>query len=249
MKRQYWEKMATTYQEEIFDVLQQDKKKLLVQAIHRYAKPTDQVIDIGCAVGKWLPVLSPLFKKVMALDISANNLKIAASLYPTLTNVAYKRADMSNPQLRLQPAAFGICINAILTPHAKDRTIFFKNLKKCIKKKGTLIMTVPSLESYLLTRILQQQIGIDKKAFAGNISIPKMKMSWKNLLQGVGDIDDVPHKHFLEEELLFNLQQVDFNVLEIKKIEYPWSTEFNRPPKWLQSPYPWDWMIVAQRKQ
>lgn len=66
-------------------------------------------------------------------------------------------------------------------------------------------------------------------------------------MQGVGEIDHVPHKHFLEEELTLNLNKSGFQVLEIKKIEYPWSTEFNRPPRWLHSPKPWDWMVVAKK--
>ena len=80
MKRAYWEKMAPSYNEEIFDVLQQDKKGLIRRAIKKYAKPGHQVIDIGCAIGKWFPVLSPLFKKVIALDISARNLFTSSSL-------------------------------------------------------------------------------------------------------------------------------------------------------------------------
>lgn len=247
MKRNYWENMAASYQEEIFDVLQQDKKKLLVRAIRKYSNPNQQVIDIGCAVGKWLPVLSPLFKKVIALDISINNLKIAQQLHPGLKNVDYKRADMSSPTLRVPKVEFGICINAILTPHAKDRLVFFNNLKKCIKKNGTLVLTVPSLESYLLTRIVQQQFNIDKKEFKELISSKKALVKWKNIMQGVGEIDHVPHKHFLEEELTLNLNKSGFQVLEIKKIEYPWSTEFNRPPRWLHSPKPWDWMVVAKK--
>lgn len=247
MKRNYWENMASSYQEEIFDVLQQDKKKLLVRAIRKYSKPSQQVIDIGCAVGKWLPVLSPVFKKVIALDISINNLKIAQRLHPTLENVDYKRADMSNPALRVPKVEFGICINAILTPHAKDRLIFFNNLKKCIKPNGFLVLTVPSLESYLLTRIVQQQFNIDKKEFSESITGKKALIKWKNLIQGVGEIDQVPHKHFLKEELILMLKKSGFDVLEIKKIEYPWTTEFNRPPRWLHSPKPWDWMVVAKK--
>ena len=247
MKRNYWENMAASYQEEIFDVLQQDKKKLLVRAIRKYSKPNQQVIDIGCAVGKWLPVLSPLFKKVIALDISINNLKIAQQLHPGLKNVDYKRADMSNPRLRVSKVEFGICINAILTPHAKDRLIFFNNLKKCIKPNGILLLTVPSLESYMLTRIVQQQFNIDRKEFSESISGKKALVKWKNIMQGVGEIDQVPHKHFLDEELTLNLNKSGFQVLEIKKIEYPWSTEFNRPPRWLHSPKPWDWMVVAKK--
>jgi 2-polyprenyl-3-methyl-5-hydroxy-6-metoxy-1,4-benzoquinol methylase len=77
MDRKYWEKIAPEYNEEIFDVLKQDKKGLIRKAILRYAGKEKTVLDAGCAIGKWLPVLSPLFKKVIAADISSKNLAIA----------------------------------------------------------------------------------------------------------------------------------------------------------------------------
>ncbi|HQU56777.1 MAG TPA: methyltransferase domain-containing protein, partial [Chitinophagaceae bacterium] len=73
MKRSYWEKTASHYEDEIFDVLQNDKKGIIRSAIQKYASNKKTAIDIGCAVGKWLPILSKNFKKVMAIDISAEN--------------------------------------------------------------------------------------------------------------------------------------------------------------------------------
>ena len=37
MKRSYWEKIAPSYGEEIFDVLQNDKKALIRKVIKKYA--------------------------------------------------------------------------------------------------------------------------------------------------------------------------------------------------------------------
>ena len=127
MERKYWEKMAPSYGDEIFDVLANDRKALIRSVINRYAGKNKTVMDIGCAIGKWLPVLAPAFKKVVAVDISAKNLDIAASLYPQYKNVEYLRADMSGKKIKLPLCDFGICINAILTPVAKDRNIFFQS--------------------------------------------------------------------------------------------------------------------------
>src|SRR4026208_243399 len=101
MKRDYWEKIASSYNDEIFDVLHNDKKALIRSVIKKYASKKKTVIDIGCAIGKWLPILSPAFKKVYAVDISAENLDIAKKLYPEFTNVVYGRIDMSNPKAKM----------------------------------------------------------------------------------------------------------------------------------------------------
>ena len=146
MDRKYWEKIAPDYNEEIFDVLYNDKKNIVRSAIGKLASPSATVIDIGCAVGKWLPILSPVFKKVIAVDISEKNLETAKSNYPDLTNVEYQRVDMSVDNIQLPKSDVAVCINAILTDSLKKRSIFFSNLAGCLKKRGSLILVVPSLE-------------------------------------------------------------------------------------------------------
>ncbi|MBI5857463.1 MAG: class I SAM-dependent methyltransferase [Sphingobacteriales bacterium] len=248
MKRSYWEKMAPSYNDEIFDVLHNDKKALIRSAIEKYASKNKTVIDIGCAIGKWLPVLSPAFKKVYAVDISAKNLEIAQQLYPQYKNVEYIRADMSGKKTKTPMCDFGICINAILTADLKDRNIFFQSLTACVKKGGRIVITIPSLESYLLTNIVQQQWKIDRTLFSKTINAKEALKKWNNIRQGNADIDSVPHKHYLKEELQLLLANVGFAAEDFQKIEYTWDTEFLKPPKWLKDPKPWDWMVVAKKK-
>ena len=249
MKRSYWEKIAPTYGDEIFDVLHNDKKALIRSVIKKYASKNKTAIDIGCAIGKWLPVLSPAFKKVVAVDISAKNLEIAQQLYPQYKNVQYLRADMSGKKTKVPQCDFGICINAILTPDLKDRTIFFQSLSSCVKKGGRIVLSIPSLESWMLTSVIQQQHKIDNNLFPVTKNAKEALRKWNNIRKGNADIDDVPHKHYLKEELHHLLLDAGFIAEEFQKIEYDWDTEFNRPPKGLKKPGPWDWMIVAKRSR
>lgn len=246
MDRTYWEKIAPEYNTEIFDVLKNDSKGTIVSAIKKLASKNKSVIDIGCAIGKWLPVLSPLFKKVHAIDISKENLEIAKKIYPDLTNVEYGRIDMSDHKTKMPLCDLGICINAILTDSLKKREIFFANLKKCIKKNGYLILVIPSLESSMLASIIRQRWDPDKDA---NDVIKKNASGrqLKNILQGNAEIDSVPTKHYLKEELQLLLANEGFRTEDFKKIEYEWDTEFLKPPKWLKQPKPWDWMVVARK--
>lgn len=247
MDRTYWEKIAPEYNTEIFDVLQNDKKGIILSAIKKFASKKKTVMDIGCAIGKWLPALSPAFKKVYAIDISNENLKIAQKLYPEFTNIAYSRVDMSDAKLKIKKCDAAICINAILSGTQHKRNIFFSNLKKCVKKNGSLILVIPSLESAMLTSIIRQRWDPDKDA-PDFLSKRKPKEQLKNLLQGNTSIDGVPHKHYLKEELLLLLNNEGFTVDMFQKIEYDWTTEFRNPPKWLKEPRPWDWMVVVKKK-
>jgi len=246
MDRTYWEKIAPAYNEEIFDVLKNDSKRLIVSAIEKITSKEKIAIDIGCAIGKWLPVLSPAFKKVYAVDISKENLEIAKKQYFEFTNVEYRRIDMSNQKAKMPLCDIGICINAILTDSLKKRNIFFTNLKKCIKKNGHLILVIPSLESSMLTSIIRQRWNPDKDA-NGTINKNKSSLQLKNILQGNAEIDSVPTKHYLKEELQLLLGNEGFVAEDFQKIEYEWDTEFLKPLKWLTEPKPWDWMVVAKR--
>ena len=245
MHRNYWEKIAPAYNEEIFDVLQNDEKAIILTAIRKIASPDKTVIDAGCAVGKWLPLLSPSFKKVIAADISAKNLAIAKENNVHYPNIAYLRRDLSADKIKLPKCDAVVCINAILSDSLKKRTAFFNNLASCLKKNGHLILVIPSLESWLLTRIIQHRWQIDKELFKEYLSGKEAIRRYRNIRQGNTEIDSVATKHYLREELVLLLSVHGFRIGDIKKIEYKWQTEFLRPPSWLQQPRPWDWMAVA----
>ena len=254
MEKGYWEKIAPSYETEIFDVLKNDKSGKIVKAILSFASPKKSVIDIGCAVGKWMPVLAPIFGKVYAIDISNNNLKIAAKKYPQYTNITYERVDMSATTLqsatglKVKKYDSAICINAILTSSLKKRNLFFKHMASFLKKGGDLVLVVPSLESKLLSHIIAGKYNIDNAkndlAPTGKRAIQQMRF----IKEGVTDIDDVPTKHFLKEELEILLALEGFKIEKIKKINYEWDTEFHKAPQWLKDPKPWDWLVLASKK-
>jgi 2-polyprenyl-3-methyl-5-hydroxy-6-metoxy-1,4-benzoquinol methylase len=247
MDRHYWERIAPDYNEEIFDVLANDKKKIIQKTIKRFASKNKTVIDIGCAIGKWLPLLSPVFKKVYAIDISQKNLDIARRAFPKLENIIHKRIDMSHTKAIIPKADFAICINAILTGTEKKRDIFFKNLSRSVRKNSHIILVIPSLESAMLSSVIRQRWDPDKDA-KKVIDKKRAADQLKNLLSGNTEIDAVAHKHYLKEELELLLTKAGFTVNEFQKIEYEWNTEFSKPLKWLKEPRPWDWMALAQKK-
>lgn len=248
MGRSYWERMAPVYDEVIFDVLGSDRKTTIRSCIEKAAAPGKSVIDIGCAVGKWLPVLAPSFAKVFALDIAAKNLQIARDRNRAHSNIEYVRADMSRKGETLPRADAGICINAILSPSRKERDVFFHNLARCIKQGGTLILGLPSLESSMLSSLIATRWKVDPGILNKRVSATRALKKWKNLREGNVDIDEMPHKHYLREELEILLPQAGFTVTGIEKVEYDWRTEFSKPPRWLKKPAPWSWVVVAIRK-
>ena len=247
MDKKYWETIAPKYDDEIFDVLHNDKSGKIVTALMDIASKEKTVIDIGCAVGKWIPLLADNFKHVLAADISVKNLQIAKERHTKFTNVEYVPMDMSADELMVTPCDVAICINAILTDSLPKRINFFQSLNMSINKNGSLILVVPSLESKLFTNIIANRWNVDGDHDEKVASSKKAFALAKNIKQGVTDIDNVPTKHYLKEELELLLSLEGFEVVQVEKINYTWSTEFTDPPKWLKGPYPWDWMCVAKK--
>lgn len=247
MEKKYWEKIANSYETEIFDVLQNDQSGKIVAAIQSFASNKKSIIDIGCAVGKWMPVLAPSFKKVIAIDISPKNLAIAQKKYSQFKNIEYMQVDMSARNVKKQQYDAAICINAILTASLKKRDQFFKHMAAFLKKNGDLVLVVPSLESKLYSHMIANKWNVDNAKKDTPPSGKKAITQMEYIKLGVTDIDDVPTKHFLKEELELLLSLEGFKIQSIEKINYKWDTEFHNSPKWLKNPAPWDWMVKAKK--
>jgi hypothetical protein len=69
----------------------------------------------------------------------------------------------------------------------------------------------------------------------------------KHIAEGIVKIDNVPTKHYLFTELYAMFNTGKFEMQKIDRLEYDWSTEFDSPPSWMQSPYPWDWVVEVKR--
>ena len=138
-----------------------------------------------------------------------------------------------------------------MTPDLALRTRIFDNVTKQLPGGSHFILVVPSLESALFTqsRLIEWNLRQGEKAgTAASSRFPDYKRSdVKQLREGVVPVDDVPTKHYLQEELIVLLEKRGMNILDIQKVEYGWNTEFARPPKWMQAPHPWDWLVVSQK--
>jgi SAM-dependent methyltransferase len=190
-------------------------------------------------------VLSAAYKKVYAIDISKHYIDLAKEKNKHLSNVEYIHADLSHENETLPACDTIVCINTLLTPNSKNRNSSYNTVINLVRKGGHLILVVPSLESALYSEhIVNFWDSKDKEAGLKTARRPKQP---GDPFQGIVELDGTPTKHYLKEELYFMLQNSGFEVLQAEKVQYTWQTEFNDPPRWLKSPYPWDWLVVAKK--
>jgi SAM-dependent methyltransferase len=251
MKREYWNNLAASYEDEIFSVLENDRKKLILKLIKKYSSGAKTVNDFGCGIGHFLPILSANFGKVNAIDISYKFITKAKNKYKHLSNITYITADLAKPGLRLEKTHFAMSVNMLIMPSLACRVRILDVMAKHILKNGHLLFVVPSLESAMLTdfRLIEWNLrnGVNPSSVVRSSFGEPKKSDSRYLLQGIVPIDGVPTKHYLKEELVALLESKKLRVANICKIEYPWNTEFASPPKWMKEPYPWDWLVTAQK--
>jgi len=248
-EKSHWNRIAPDYNDEIFDVFHSDKKKKLPRYFKKHAGPTKTAIDFGCGNGKSFPYLAPLFKHILGLDISKGLLKQAKQR--GYTNVDLKQADLTKKNLTLPQVDFAFCCNVIMFPVIEKNHIMLSNIHRALKPGGTALIVLPSLDSALFSawRLidLYRREGVKPEDIPAN-EFHYFKGNKRDILQGIVHIDGVPTKHYTEPEIHVIFKDAGFTITRVDKLEYDWNTELSTPPAWLQSPWPWDWLVECRKK-
>ena len=141
-------------------------------------------------------------------------------------------------------------MQVLIMPDARLREGILSTVHRNLRKGASLVAVVPSLEVTLLT---YQRIGqwYRRDGSSTTEAVEYMRDSAReeivSLVEGIVKISDTPTKHYLKEEVLMLFHESGFRVSALEKIEYAWDADFEDAPKWMQDPYPWDWLIVARK--
>lgn len=244
-QRSHWNRIGSSYQEEIFDVFRSDRLQLLSRTLKKYANPNHTAIDFGCGVGRAFEYLAPSFKSVLALDISDNLLDIARK--KSYNNITFKRHDLTKP-LKVT-ADFGFCCNVIMLPEVDKNRVMLRNIRRSIKAGGHVVIVLPSLESFFYSAWQLIESYKKEKTSPEEIDVSELagfRGTKTDLIQGVVRIDGIKTKHYQQPELEVLFRDAGFTKVTTSKLEYDWNSEFSKPPKWMKDPYPWDWIIEAE---
>ncbi len=247
MDERAWDKVAVSFEEEIFNVPANDRKGLIMARIDALASSTATATDLGCGVGRTLPMLAPRFGHVYAVDVSSLCLNEAAAGCQAYDNITYVHADLTKPRSGYPTADVVLCINTWLMASLEGRTLMIEHTCASVKRGGHLLLVVPSLNSVLLTNFRKLQWNL-RDGMSARRAEREAALDDTGLAGGLVTIDKVPTKHYLAEELEALLDEHGLDTLAVEKIEYPWSTEFQAPPRWMKAPYPWDWFVTARRR-
>lgn len=251
MDAHYWEAIGDRYEQEIFDSALADARRIIRRRLDELSAPRGVACDFGCGVGHYLPLLAPRFRSVYGVDFAESLLVHARRRGARFDNVTVLRGDLarSRGRLAIPDAKVGVCANVLISGDARVRRSILRTVRRHLARSGHLLLLLPSLESALFAnqRLVEwnRRLGCSHEEALGSGIAPTARGA-RELLEGAVRIENVPTKHFLEEEAIVLLESEGFSVKTIDKVEYSWHTEFDDPPRWMGRPGPWDWLVLAQ---
>jgi ubiquinone/menaquinone biosynthesis C-methylase UbiE len=250
MHEEFWDEVAPNYDAEICNTLKSDRNDRLRKTLREYATGKELAIDFGCGVGRFLPLLSECVDRVIATDFSSKSLGLAESSVPSESKIEFKKADLITGRPRWQQASFGLLINVLIMPDADHRSAIIKNVRRNLTTDAYLLVVVPSLESalYCYTRLVEWGVREGSSTKASVKEVNRHISRDMSIANGIVKINGTSTKHHLREELFVFFEKHKFAVERVAKVEFNWTEEFAKPPRWLNGPYPWDWLFVIRKQ-
>lgn len=245
MNRDYWDRVAVDYESQVLSVFDQDAEGLVRAAITAVGNgsPAASAADLGCGVGKFVPILAEAFGTVEACDLSGLALERARSRCKALPNVRFCRLDLVSDPVPFEPVDFVLCVNVLLMSSLDQNLRAWRAVTNQVKEGGRLLLVVPSLESIHLERYREVEARLregDSCLEALQQSLPAAATA-PDLHQGVHTLDGLPTRHYLREELEAMLDDHGFCVESLRKLAYA-----PGPDGGMQ--HSWDWLVLAARR-
>ncbi len=251
MDQAYWDALAPTFGDDVMEVGSLDLQGRLVAALDRVASPRRSVADLGCGRGVMIPALLKRFRSVTAVDFSAELLALARKQFSESKQLRYRQLNLASEKGWGWTADVVLCVSVLIVANRARLRRFGDTIARTVRRGGTLILTVPALESHLHvyhTLVhLRETLGGDQ-GMSMAVARRWVAREVPSVLDGAVAIDGVPTKHWMREEIVRFVQQAGLRVTDVERVEYPWTSELIDPPKSLGGPYPWDWLVVARRR-
>lgn len=162
----------------------------IIRAVEKYIKKDDVVLDIGCGSGSLDYYLANKVRFVYGIDISENAISICKKTAKNLgiSNVSFETMDFPKVSPKKQ---FDFIICSEVLEHIEDDEGALRRIYSILKKRGTLIISVPSQDAPLY------RLGLLKKFDKEVGHVRRYK---------VGRLND-------------KLEKIGFKVIEVNKIE------------------------------
>ena len=168
-----------------------------------------KILDHGCGTGLYLKHLKKKGAKIKGFDLTPEMVEIAKKENP---NIDLKLGSAYKIPFKEK---FDIVVSSLVFPHLKNWDLALKEIKRVLKKKGTLIFSIanPVLDRARVLKISNKTInkkGIIQREIRDYFKEGKIYARWKN---SGGDVM-MPSFHKTYESIIKILIKNGFEILD-----------------------------------
>jgi len=249
MEAKDWDRIAEIYHQEVISPFYGKVENPLYDELKKIrGKNKKSVAEFGCGLFCLGRLLSKNFKEVHASDFSQKMVELAREKAKSMKNVVIIQEDLREINYKNQFDVV-ISVNSIIMPSLKDRLIAFENIYNSLKKKGQLLMILPSMESlaYYATLLLYDEIKRKDEKFAINSAKKEFENSKYDFFLGIYNDGGEKQKFFYESEIRYLMKKMGFKNIKINKVLYPWEKDISDFKTFPGEERLWDWFISARK--
>ena len=239
MNERDWDKVAGTWDEHIMSSLEENTNGSIAALIAEIATSHRSILDYGCGVGRYLPLLSSRFERVTGVDYSARCVEQARALTRTLPNVSLHTVRQFGGQRGTFEAV--LLANVLLHARAAVRERILDLALARLRPGGTLLLLLPAVESVHLSEAVRLRHTRRRRSA---YSRPQSRGGFD---PGLIAIHGQATKHYSAEEIPLLLQARKLGLKQLARAEYSWDSESFDGLDQRLAARPWDWLVSATR--
>jgi len=210
------------------------------------------VIDIGCGIGNFLPIISIKFANVIGIDFSPKMIEYAQEKTKSYSNIQLlvrDARDLSEFHTKFDVA---VSVNSVLLPKITDVEKILREANLVLKEGGTLLAVFPAMEAFLYRALLIQEKAMED----GTSEEEALKIARNDLQEntpcdfesGVVKYPDCQQKNYYLFELKYRLWKAGFTNIKVRKVHYPWEVyEDDTLLAFHDKQKLWDWFVYAKK--
>jgi len=251
MKASDWDLIAKDYYTEVISPLKDCVSNPLFSELDFNSWQDKVVLDAGCGAGRLLPTLAKKFHYVYGKDFSKEMINESKKVTKGMENVNCFVGDLKKSYNEKNKYDVLISVNSLLDPSVLNITKILSVFYSSMKKGGTFLGVLPSMESYLY----QSMLYVDKK-FTHSKKEKLVEKQMKKQLEekkfdySVGRIefDGCFQKAFYDFEINYRFKKAGFVNLKIGKVLYDWKEWKEAGQTYFPKEQPpWDWYVKCEK--
>ncbi|MDR3415524.1 MAG: class I SAM-dependent methyltransferase [Nevskia sp.] len=242
MTAQYWDRVAASWDEHIMSSLHEDVSGNISALIAGAATTHRRILDYGCGIGGYLPLLSSQFEQVVAVDSSRACVRRARALATALPNVTVCLPGQLPRRGAQRLFDVVLMANVLIQPQEAQRAKILGLALEHLRLGGVLLLVVPSVESVHLSEAVRRAYTQHRN------SAYSATAGARGFDPGLIAIQGRPTKHYSADEITVLLASRRLAVNDILRAEYSWRSEaFEGLDRRIER-RPWDWVVSAVRR-